>query len=63
MAITALLSALPKPGTISIKNMKDFLAVSYKFVYDWATGFWSMKTGQKPADPTPPGTNPGQPTK
>jgi Co/Zn/Cd efflux system component len=50
MAITALLAALPKPGTINIKNIKDFLAISYKFVYDWSTGFWSMKTGQKPAE-------------
>ena len=54
MAITALLAALPKPGTISIKNFVDFIAMLYKFFYDWATGFWSMKTGQKPTDPTPP---------
>ena len=50
MAITAMLTALPKPGTISIKNIKDFLAITYKFGYDWATGFWSMKIGQKPAE-------------
>ena len=50
MAITALLAALPKPGTISIKNFVDLLALIYKFGYDWATGFWSMKTGQKPAE-------------
>ncbi len=62
MAITALLAALPKPGTISIKNAVDALAIVYKFVYDWATGFWSMKTGQKPTDPIPPVANP-DPTK
>lgn len=48
MAITALLAALPKPGTISIKNFTDFVAVLYKFAYDWTTGFWSMKTGVIP---------------
>ncbi len=61
MAITALLAALPKPGTISIKSAVDAIAIVYKFVYDWATGFWSMKTGQKPTDPTPPVSNPAQP--
>ncbi len=50
MAITALLAALPKPGTISIKNAVDFIALVYKFCYDWATGFWSMKTGLKSAE-------------
>jgi hypothetical protein len=56
MAITALLAALPKPGTISIKNAVDAIALAYKFLYDWATGFWSMKTGQKPVDPIKPET-------
>ena len=50
MAVTALLAALPKPGTISVKNVVDAVALVYKFLYDWATGFWSMKTGQKPAE-------------
>lgn len=54
MGITALLAALPKPGTIVIKNVVDAVALLYKFLYDWATGFWSMKTGQKPTDPIPP---------
>ena len=50
MGITALLAAAPKPGTISIKSATDVVALLYKFLYDWATGFWSMKTGQKPAE-------------
>ena len=50
MAVSAFLVALPKPGTISIKSTVDFIALMYKFFYDWATGFWSMKTGQKSAE-------------
>jgi hypothetical protein len=52
MLITAFLAALPKPGTVWVKvtGWRDaalhFVGVAYKFAYDWATGFWSMKTGQ-----------------
>ena len=48
MAITALLGALPKPGTAWSWGL------AYKFVYDSLTGFWSLKTGSKVVDPIPP---------
>ena len=59
MAITALLAALPKPGTISIKNTVDFVALVYKFIYYWATGFWSMKTRAETRGPYPTGSDAG----
>ena len=48
MAITALLGALPKPGTTLSRGLV------YKFFYDSLTGFWSLKTGGKVPDPTLP---------
>lgn len=48
MAITALLGALPKPGTTLSWGLV------YKFFYDSLTGFWSLKTGSKVPDPTLP---------
>jgi hypothetical protein len=48
MAVTALLGALPKPGTPWSRGL------AYKFVYDALTGFWSLKTGSKVPDPTSP---------
>ena len=44
MAISAVLVALPKPGT------PLSWGVLYKFFYDATTGFWSLKTG-KTGDP------------
>lgn len=52
MAITAIILALPKPGSPLTWGSV------YKFFYDAVTGFWSLKTGSKPADPTVPVANP-----
>jgi hypothetical protein len=54
MAVTALLSALPKPGT------PWSWGLLYKVPYDAITGFWSLKTGSKVPDPQMPVT-PAQP--
>ena len=48
MAVTAILGALPKPGTTLSPGL------IYKFFYDSLTGFWSLKTGSKVADPIVP---------
>jgi hypothetical protein len=53
MAVTAVLTALPKPGT------KWSWSLVYKFIYDTLTGFRSLKTGAK-IDPTQPVTTPAQ---
>lgn len=50
MAVTAFLSALPRPGT------QWSWSVPYKFFYDFLTNFWSLKTGSKTPDPIPPVT-------
>ena len=61
MLITSLLAALPKPGTITIKNIWDALGLAYRVMYDWATGFWTLKTGHpielhtETSEPTPSG--------
>ena len=47
MAITAILSALPKKGT------KWTWSLLYDVPYDALTGFWSLKTGSKVPDPIP----------
>lgn len=54
MAVTALLGALPKPGTAPSWGLV------YKVIYDSLTGFWSLKTGSKLPDPSQPVT-PAQP--
>lgn len=48
MAVTALLSALPKKGTKWSWNLL------YDVPYDFLTGFWSLKTGSKIPDPSQP---------
>ena len=48
MAVTAVLGALPKPGT------PGSWSLVYKFFYDALTGFWSLKTGSKVPDPLQP---------
>lgn len=56
MVVTSGLAALPKPS----ETPKSKLGAAYKFLYDWATGFWSMRTGHpvtpdSNANPTKPG--------
>lgn len=51
MIITAFFGAIRR-----IKDPKNWWQIGWNFLYDWGTGFWSMKTGQPvhPADPQQP---------
>ena len=52
MVVTAFLAAIRR-----IKDPIKWWQVGWNFIYDWATGFWSMKTGQvHTVDPTKPET-------
>lgn len=61
MIITSLLNAIRR-----FKDPETKGQVFWNFLYDWATGFWSMKTGQHSSaqseNPTQPETTPA-PTK
>ena len=41
MLVTSLLAAIRR-----IKDPTKWWQVGWNFIYDWATGFWSLKTGQ-----------------
>lgn len=48
MLITSLLAALRR-----IKDATKWWQIGWNFLYDWAAGFWSMRTGQQPHMPNP----------
>jgi len=68
MIVSSFLAAIRR-----FKTVTNFGQLLWNFFYDWATGFWSLKTGHPIApidshsqvqinpDPTLPGTNPAQP--
>ena len=68
MVISSFLAAIRRFKTVT--NLGQLL---WNFFYDWATGFWSLKTGHPIApaenhsqvqvnpDPIPPVSNPAQP--
>lgn len=63
MVISSFLAAIRRfKETADPKAWKQIAKTFWNFLYDWATGFWSMKTGQPlhPTDPQQPG-GPAQP--
>lgn len=51
MGVSSFMNALPKPGTVK----KFSWGLVYALLYEWAVGFWSMKTGHTvPENPTLP---------
>ena len=51
MVITSFLAAIRR-----FKTVTNFGQLLWNFFYDWATGFWSLKTGH----PLPPTIDPGK---
>lgn len=52
MVITSFIGAIHR-----IASPTKWWQTFWNFFYDWLTGFWSMKTGQKPvSDPIKPET-------
>lgn len=65
MVITSLLAAIRRFKTIDNTPIAPgawaFLKLVWNFAYDWALGFWSMKTGQ-PIHPLEIHTSSSEPT-